>query len=268
MVRFSGTQFRNAHEALGSLFQVGSIEEYIKEFEALSALIPHEYEEQYIGMFLRGLKHGIRNWVRALNPGSCDQAMEFARHVAIATSGPLEKTTKFRSSSTLGNTSSTTSTWNRPYSKSDTSVAQPNLPAKPNPSFSPPFPTRSATSNLSRMSRTQHLSKSEWEERRKLGLCFGCGQKYTPQHKCASGKLRILLLANGDKVSADGEVRLVELDEPDDPPVDGECQSLELCEVITESSSSDLKTLKIMGEIHGFPALILINSGATQFSLP
>lgn len=40
MTRFSGTKFRNAHEALGSLFQEGDIEEYIEEFEALSTLIP------------------------------------------------------------------------------------------------------------------------------------------------------------------------------------------------------------------------------------
>ncbi|GKD99589.1 hypothetical protein Tco_1387573, partial [Tanacetum coccineum] len=36
-------------------------------------------------MFLRGLKHDIRSWVRTLNPLTCDQAMEFARNVEIAT---------------------------------------------------------------------------------------------------------------------------------------------------------------------------------------
>lgn len=63
LVRFSGTKFRNAHEALGSLFQEGSIEDYIEEFEALSFLIPDQLEEQAIRMFLCGLQPDIRNWV-------------------------------------------------------------------------------------------------------------------------------------------------------------------------------------------------------------
>lgn len=52
MVCFSGTKFRNPHEALGSLFDEGNIDEYIEEFEALSALISDQSEEQSIGMFL------------------------------------------------------------------------------------------------------------------------------------------------------------------------------------------------------------------------
>ncbi|GJV82367.1 retrotransposon gag protein [Tanacetum coccineum] len=38
MVRFSGTKFRNAHEAFGSLYQDEGVDEYIKEFEALGSL--------------------------------------------------------------------------------------------------------------------------------------------------------------------------------------------------------------------------------------
>lgn len=51
---------------------------------------------------------------------------------------------------------------------------------------------------------TRHLSKSEWEERRRLVLCFRCGQKYTPQHKCSASQLRIMLLADDDEISDDG----------------------------------------------------------------
>lgn len=61
-----------------------------------------------------------------------------------------------------------------------------------------------------------------------------------------------------------GEVKLLEIEAHADTPVDGEFQSLELCGVTIDSSSTDLKTLKVSGEIHGFPALILIDSGATH----
>ncbi|GKG43650.1 transposon Tf2-1 polyprotein, partial [Tanacetum coccineum] len=54
MVRFSGTKFRNAHEALGSLYQDEGVDEYIEEFEALSALIPNQSEDISID-FITGL---------------------------------------------------------------------------------------------------------------------------------------------------------------------------------------------------------------------
>ncbi|KAL4558063.1 hypothetical protein LXL04_036259 [Taraxacum kok-saghyz] len=260
MTRFSGTKFRNAHVALGSLFQEGSVEEYLEDFEALSALIPDQSEEQSIGMFLRGLKPEIRNWVRALNPNSCDQAMDFARHVAVATSSPLEKTTAYRSSSFTGTKYQSGSNWKASYPKLDT--VQPTPFIKPTPQTNPTVARTQATPNPN---RTRHLSKSEWEERRRLGLCFGCGQKYTPQHKCSAGQLRIMLLTDGDEISDEGEVRLLELDGSEDLPDDGECSSLELCGVTSDSSSSsDLKTLKISGQIRGFPALILLDTGATH----
>ena len=40
---FSGTKYRNAHEALGLLFQEEGVEDYIEDFEELSALIPDQW---------------------------------------------------------------------------------------------------------------------------------------------------------------------------------------------------------------------------------
>nr|GEW24460.1 retrotransposon-related protein [Tanacetum cinerariifolium] len=101
----------------------------------------------------------------------------------------------------------------------------------------------------------------EWEDRRRKGLCFSCGQKYSPQHKCSEGTLRILLLAEGDEADDNGEIRLAEaiLDEE----ADGECLALELNGYSTVSSSN-LKTIKLAGELNGIPILILIDSRATH----
>lgn len=74
---FSGTKYCKANEALGSLFQECNVEEYIVDFEALSALIPDQSEVQSVGWFLRGLQIEIRNCVRTLSPSTCDQAMEY-----------------------------------------------------------------------------------------------------------------------------------------------------------------------------------------------
>nr|GEV23979.1 putative nucleotidyltransferase, ribonuclease H [Tanacetum cinerariifolium] len=189
MVRFSGTKFRNAHEALGSLYQDEGVYEYIEEFEALSALIPNQSEKHSIGMFLRGLKNDIRSWVRTLNPLTCDQAMEFARNVEIAT-----------------------------------------------------------TLNEIQELVTLQSRSGEWEDRRRKALCFSCGQKYSTQHKCLEGTLRILLLAEGEEVDDNGEIRLAKAI-LDGEEAHGECLALELNGYSTVSSSN-LKTIKLAGELN------------------
>ncbi|GJY64983.1 retrotransposon-related protein [Tanacetum coccineum] len=225
MVRFSGTKFRNAHEALGSLYQDEGVDEYIEEFKALSALILNQYEEQSIGMFLRGLKNDIRSWVRTLNPLTCDQAMEFARNVEIATTLNESKSgTRAKSGPLLGiKEYYQTQSWK-------------NSPREIG----------------SRPDKTIQSYSS-----------FGaCGQKYSPQHKCSEGTLRILLLAEGEELDDNGEIQLAEaiLDEEE---ADGECLALELNGYPT-ISSSNLKTIKLAGELNGIPILILIDSGATH----
>nr|GEU76829.1 retrotransposon-related protein [Tanacetum cinerariifolium] len=206
MVRFSGTKFQNANKDLGSLYQDEGVDEYIEEFEALSALIPNQSEEQSIGMFLRGLKNDIHSWVRKLNPHT-----------------------------------------------SSSKAAQPNQSV---------VHSNDRHNSTLRSFGTRHLTKQEWEDRRRKGLCFSCGQKYYPQHKCSEGTLRILLLAEGDEVDDNGEIRLAEaiLDEKD---ADGECLALELNGYSTVSSSN-LKTIKLAGKLNGIPVLILIDSGATH----
>ncbi|KAD7477512.1 hypothetical protein E3N88_00648 [Mikania micrantha] len=48
------------------------------------------------------------------------------------------------------------------------------------------------------------LSRTEWEERRKKGLCYKCGQLYGPSHKCPKGKLHVLLLGDDETDGLEG----------------------------------------------------------------
>ncbi|KAL6501690.1 hypothetical protein OROGR_026823 [Orobanche gracilis] len=75
----------NDLEAVDSPFHEDDIETYIEEFEAHSALIPDQWEEQAIGMFLRGLHENVRNWVCTLSPDTCDTARDFAHHMCLDT---------------------------------------------------------------------------------------------------------------------------------------------------------------------------------------
>ncbi|KAJ9548687.1 hypothetical protein OSB04_021230, partial [Centaurea solstitialis] len=270
MVRFGETKFHNAHEALGSLYQVGDINEYIERFEALSALIPDQTEAQSTGMFLRGLQNDIKNWVRALNPRTCDQAMDLARHVAIATAIHGDRANqKGKTSFNVGASGGTSQGYSWRYDhreKPNTSTLTHYPTNRPNTQFNQVQPKISETIKpntlTNRFPGTRHLTKQEWEDRRKRGLCFSCGQKYSPQHKCTEGQLRVILLADGEEMDDDGEIRCGEA-VLDDEPADGECNALQLYGLESDTSPT-LKTLKLAGEIRGIPALILVDSGATH----
>ncbi|KAL4587886.1 hypothetical protein LXL04_000762 [Taraxacum kok-saghyz] len=259
--RFSGTRFRNAHEALGSLYQEDGVEEYITAFEELTALIPNQSEEQSIGWYLRGLKPEIKNWVRTLYPLTCDQPMEFSRNVETAMGLFKGKSASKPRANPPTIALPNFTPHNRPYSSPGSFYPGPPKPTStPGPNFTrypdkPQIPTRPTG--------TRNLSKTEWEDRRRKGLCFNCGLKYSPQHKCTEGSMRILLLTDSDETDDSGD--LVQPDDslPDEPIPDGECSSLESCG-FSSNPNPPLSTIKLSGDISGLPALILLDSGASH----
>lgn len=131
--------------------------------------------------------------------------------------------------------------------------------------FSNPTQTRLSDKhnppNPNRISNTRHLTATEWDDRRKKGLCFKCGLKYSPQHKCTDGGLRILLLADGESIDENGEVLCAETLEDEAP--EGECLSLESPDD-TLGTPLSLSTIKLAGKIGEVPVLILVDSGATH----
>ncbi|MCI38305.1 retrotransposon gag protein, partial [Trifolium medium] len=64
--RYGGHGEGDVYEQLKELKQEGSVEEYITEFEYLTAQIPRLPEKQFLGYFLHGLKTEIRGKVRSL----------------------------------------------------------------------------------------------------------------------------------------------------------------------------------------------------------
>lgn len=182
--------------------------------------------------------------------------MELARHVALATGQKDPSVVKSKPTTISSN-----------YSPSCSSPRLANTLSKPTIVLSPlntqhrstPFSKPSTPSAIT----TKHLTKQEWEDRRRKGHCFGCGMKYSPQHKCSKGQLRVLLLADGEELADDGEIRLIQTDDVLDLGTAGECQVLEFCGLSSESLPT-LKTIKLMGELVGIPAVILVNIGASH----
>lgn len=64
--RYGGIGEGDIFERLTVIQQAGSVEEYIREFERLTAQVPRLLNDQYFGYFVHGFKEGIKGHVRSM----------------------------------------------------------------------------------------------------------------------------------------------------------------------------------------------------------
>lgn len=64
--------------------QLGSVIEFIEDFEFVASLVPRQPELQYVGYFLSGLKEEIRERVEMHHPVTRLAAMKLARTAEAA----------------------------------------------------------------------------------------------------------------------------------------------------------------------------------------
>ncbi|KAD1443144.1 hypothetical protein E3N88_42815 [Mikania micrantha] len=215
--RFSGLEIHNPYEQLATIQQSASIHEYIDDFEYLLSLVPRLPESQALGYFIAGLKEDVKKWVRLHRPASRLDAMYLAKDVegmlrpdSVAGNVSLSR---FRylnhagHSSTAGFTSlGSVETKAVGFSKSAEHTPVVGTEHS-RPVF---FPKSTAGSSMEQSQVFQKdrgvrsLSRTEWEERRKKGLCYKCGQSFSPTHKCPEGQLRVLLLGDDESDASEG----------------------------------------------------------------
>ncbi|KAL4554713.1 hypothetical protein LXL04_037315 [Taraxacum kok-saghyz] len=278
--RFSGLEVQNPYEQLSAIHQSDSMLEYIDDFEYLLSLVPKLPDSQAIGYFVAGLKDEVKRWVRLHRPRSTLEAMYLAKDVEdlLRPSSGNVSQTRFRYANRPGLSAGTTLEPAKPLGRPDFKSPFPSKWGdKPvvnrsdtnrQPPFSKPVITPSADvgQGLQRDHGMRSLTRTEWEDRRRKGLCFRCGQQYGPAHKCPEAKLRILLLGDDEYGDDSGEqLRVTEVLSPDDSESDmsigGTCSAMEFA---GEASTLGEKTLKFDGEIHSIPVVILVDSGASH----
>lgn len=97
-------------------------------------------------------------------------------------------------------------------------------------------------------------------ECRSKGLCFRCGEKFHPSHRC-SGQLKVIMLNDNEKVDEHGDIVSLLVEDTDE---DGglEYKSLGVLGVHNIESKS-AKTMRLIGSINEISLLILVDSGAS-----
>lgn len=150
-------------EALTSLKQIGSVEDYKTQFENLSNKLWDLSNIYKLSCFLSDIKDEIRLLVRMFNPLNLITAYSLAKiqeeHVTLS-----KRPTK----------------WIPMYSPELGLLKQPNKP------FDLP---KSPTKNLLPI---QKISQTQMKDRRDKGLCCYCEAKQEPVHKCQKPRLYLI----------------------------------------------------------------------------
>ncbi|KAL6503305.1 hypothetical protein OROGR_025228 [Orobanche gracilis] len=250
--RFSGLDIHNPYEQLATIKHGESIYNYIDDFENLLSLVPKLPESQSLGYFIGGLNDDVKCWVRLHRPVSRLDAMSLAKdiqqllhpsaapstptrfryhqHLAgnyLGSGGPVDPRKFGPNRVELGR--SNMSTGSNKVGPATLRVEQSRWPGqiKSSTAVSTDF------TNLFNCNRgVRSLPRAEWEERRKKGLCYRCGQQFGPTHKCSEGKLRVLLLADDEQIDDEGLITMIEDMEEDVVPEgisipEGQCNMLE-----------------------------------------
>ncbi|KAJ0680888.1 hypothetical protein HanPI659440_Chr16g0629461 [Helianthus annuus] len=184
--RFAGLSIQNPYEQLATIKQSDSIFDYIDDFEYVLSLVPHLPESQTLGYFIAGLKDDVKQQARLHRPTTCMDAMYLAKDVELMLrpSKSSSLVSRFWYLSHTGLPSIDSGIDHRVWGTTGSKIVG-NYGA--------------ANAQVGIHDRgIRSISRAEWEDRKKKGLCFKCGQVYSPSHKCSAGSLLVLLLGDDE----------------------------------------------------------------------
>jgi hypothetical protein len=186
--RYGGHGDGDVYEQLTDLKQDGTVEEYINEFEYLTAQIPKLPDKQFLGYFLHGLNSDIRGRVRSL------AAMgDMSRARLLQVTRAVEKEVKgragsiFNKSSRFGNGSSRPGSQPTGRSSSDWVMVKgkdhgPSGGARKN-GIGPRGDSAAQNDRNRHVSRDRGFSRLTYPEileMKQKGLCFKCKKTFRP----------------------------------------------------------------------------------------
>ncbi|KAK9028932.1 hypothetical protein V6N11_026066 [Hibiscus sabdariffa] len=273
--RFTPSQQGNLYEVLLGLQQTGSIAQYREDFELLSAPLKDTADEVLIGIFINGLREEIKAELRLSKLGSLAQIMDQSQRIEEKNWAlsqvqlPINQRVAPPRISPFFSTRSTNTTGSsvRPAPK-------PFVPLRLTPMTSPRHfyehkrgddAAMGIESSSRRGGPYKRLSDVEYHEKLKKGLCFRCDEKYSPNHRCNSKQLNLLIVIVEDEDKdidgLSGEAPRSDIDHLQDP---GQQEAEKLLELSLQSiiGFTSKKSLKEWGAILGNKVIVLIDSGA------
>ena len=224
-LRFGPSSYTNHQAELFKLHQQTTVTDYQTRFEKLCNCVHGLSSETILNYFISGLNPETRRELAILSPYSIPQAIGLTKLIE-------DKIKDF----------------------------------KPKPTRPPAYTTvlNSINTHINRSQSTQptphtlpikHLSLIQMQERKALGLCYNCDDKFLPGHKCSTSHFLPLL----DDTEPVPEI----LHTPPDLDETEDMIHFHLSpHAITRNFSP--QTLKFQGLIHNLPVTVLIDSGSSH----
>jgi hypothetical protein len=223
--------------------RTGTVEEYSNRFQALLPRAGRLDEAQRVQLFTGGLLPPLSHAVRLHHPETLAAAMSFARQVELMEIDRQQQHTPPRTA--------TRGVLPAPAPR-PAQPAQPPplaLPAPQRPLALPPPPAAARTGQGDGQQR--RLTPEEMAERRRLGLCFNCDEKFTRGH---NRFCRRLFFVDGVEIDDAGE----EAAEPEVAP-GAPCFSLQAVAGVPLAG-----TMQIAVSLGDASLVALIDSGSTH----
>ncbi|KAJ9540003.1 hypothetical protein OSB04_026509 [Centaurea solstitialis] len=239
--QFRSTAKGTLCEQFLAIKQEGSVEDFIWKFMDLASPLEGIPEEVFMSQFINGLEGIIRAEVRLLNPTTLEDAMEIALKVEVKNAALIKE----KSSGGVRRTG-LAYTGQRSVSESTTVTNGPSSMTNPNNKPGQGY---------------RRLTDQEVQQKRTLGLCYRCDEKYSPGHRCKKKELSVLLVQNDEN---EGEVIGGESEKTLDTATVYEMDKEVEIHLNSVVGLTNPKTMKMEGVINEQRVVILIDSGATH----
>lgn len=233
--------------------QEGSVDDYVREFQRAKARLLAEtgikQEYFFVWSFICGLKEEIQNSIHLFKPQTLNDAFNLALELEISI-GPGEKRPTFlRSQPTQNVRHHTFTTHKTPMFKpSETEPSIKKIGAQP--TFNKPFLSTEPNSTLT------------IDQKRAMGLCFRCNDKWHQGHKCHK---TLHSMEGEEEVNLDAQYQLeMTLSNEEDPEVEIEEEEVIIGTLSGTSRLGRKKTLQYKAKIGEFSICLLIDTGASH----
>lgn len=241
---FKQDELKNPIKELKKIHQTGKVEDYIRNFQRAKSRLycqtRFKHEQFYIWNFICGLKEEIQHTVDMFEPNTLNQAYNYARKAERSLEGQ-EKRNRVPVKPTSYQNSRMVKFKDNPYNKWQGKTVE---DSRVNP---------------------HNQNAMSYEQKKALGLCFKCNEKYHAGHKCAMRGLHAL--SAEDEYETDEEAQeQADMKIKQDPGdiEDGVEEDQAVITMCAPSNNSDTKTLKLKGYIGNIPICALIDSGSTH----
>ncbi|KOM39221.1 hypothetical protein LR48_Vigan03g260300 [Vigna angularis] len=217
LIRFESRNRGGIFERMAAISQTGTVEEYVRDFEALVGQTKAFSNDQLLGYFLAGLREELRCQIRPHDPRNLMAALKIAREVEEALRGlGLSGWTASKNFQSWGRTTGGGVVVVRTEparSNPGRNVATESVGSVRQDSAAGSSSARggSPVGSESRGRNSRNLPYPEILQQREEGRCFRCGGAFSPGHQCPEKSLRVVLLAEDEEEEVEAGPQRMEL---------------------------------------------------------